>query len=130
MPDVQARLRRLLEANRLAVEHLDLSTALRQIVDAAVEMVGVRYGAIGVLGSNGTHDEFIHVGMDPETVAAIGAPPVGLGLLGALIDDPKAVRLSTMEGDRRSVGFPPHHPARPRSHQRSAMRSGRARVAP
>jgi signal transduction histidine kinase len=111
VPDAQARLRRLLEANRLAVEHLDLSAALRQIVDAAVEMVGVRYGAIGVLGSNGTLDEFIHVGMDPETVAAIGAPPVGLGLLGALIVDPKPVRLATMEGDRRSVGFPSHHAA-------------------
>lgn len=111
VPDVQARLRRLLEANRLAVEHLDLSAALRQIVEAAVEMVGVQFGAIGVLSSNGTLDEFIHVGMDAETVAAIGAPPVGLGLLGALIVDPKPVRLATIEGDGRSVGFPPHHPA-------------------
>lgn len=111
VPDVQARLRRLLEANRLAVEHLDLSAALRQIVEAAVEMVGVQFGAIGVLSSSGTLDEFIHVGMDAETVAAIGAPPVGLGLLGALIVDPKPVRLATIEGDGRSVGFPPHHPA-------------------
>ena len=110
MPDVQARLRRLLEANRLAVEHLDLSAALRQIVEAAVEMVGARYGAIGVIGSNGSLDEFIHVGMDAETVAAIGAPPVGLGLLGALIVDPQPVRLAAIAGDGRSVGFPPHHP--------------------
>ena len=111
MPDAQARLERLLEANRLAVEHLDLPSALRQIVEAAVEMVGVRYGAIGVLGSNGTLDEFIHVGMEPDTVAAIGAPPVGRGLLGALIVDPRPVRLATMEGDGRSVGFPARHPA-------------------
>lgn len=110
MPDVQARLRRLLEANRLAVEHLDLSAALRQIVEAAVEMVGVQYGAIGVLGSNGSLDEFIHVGMDAETVAAIGTRPVGLGLLGALIADPRPVRLTTIEGDGRSVGLPMHHP--------------------
>jgi signal transduction histidine kinase len=93
------------------VEHLDLSSVLRQIVDAAVDMVGVQYGAIGVLGRNGTLDEFIHVGMDAETVAAIGAPPVGRGLLGALIDDPRPVRLATMAGDSRSVGFPAHHPA-------------------
>lgn len=111
MPDVQARLRRLLEANRLAVEHLDLSSALHQIVEAAVEMVGVHYGAIGVLGSSGRLDEFIHVGMDAETVTAIGAQPVGLGLLGALTTDAKPVRLATMEGDLRSVGFPPRHPA-------------------
>ncbi|WP_143099826.1 hypothetical protein [Nocardioides psychrotolerans] len=53
VPDVPTRLRRLLEANRLAVERLDLSAALHQIEEAAVEKVGVQYGAIGALGSNG-----------------------------------------------------------------------------
>ncbi len=110
MPDAQARLRRLLEANRQAVEHLDLSTVLRQIVEAAVEMVGVQFGALGVLGSHGNLDQFIHVGMDLETVALIGPPPEGRGLLGALIEDPQPVRLPRMVGDPRSVGFPPHHP--------------------
>ena len=100
------RLRRLLEANRLAVEHLDLPAALRQIVEAALDLVGAKYGAIGVLGTNGTLDQFIHVGMDIETVTAIGAPPKGLGLLGALIADPQPVRLAVMSTDPRSVGCP------------------------
>lgn len=104
------RLRRLLEANRLAVEHLELPAALRQIVEAALELVGAAYGAIGVLGANGKLDEFIHVGMDDALVARIGAPPVGLGLLGALIDDPRPVRLAEMRSDPRSVGCPMHHP--------------------
>lgn len=108
MPEL--RLRRLLEANRLAVEHLDLSSALRQIIDAALELSGAEYGAIGVLGPHGTLDQFIHVGMDAETVAGIGAPPVGRGLLGALIQDPRPVRLADMRGDPRSVGCPAHHP--------------------
>ncbi len=108
MPEL--RLLRLLEANRLAVEHLDLPTALRQIVEAALELAGAAYGAIGVLGTSGMLDEFIHVGMDEATVARIGAPPVGLGLLGALIDDPRAVRLADMGSDPRSVGCPAHHP--------------------
>ena len=77
MPDFQ--LRRLLEANRLAVEHLDLTAALRQIVEAAVELVGAEYGALGVLGPQGRLEQFIHVGMDASVVAAIGAPPVGRG---------------------------------------------------
>ena len=108
MPEFQ--LRRLLEANRLAVEHLDLPTALRQIVEAALELVGAAYGAIGVLGPNGQLAEFIHVGMDEETVARIGEPPAGLGLLGALITDPRPVRLADMGNDPRSVGCPVGHP--------------------
>lgn len=108
MPEL--RLRRLLEANRLAVEHLDLPTALRQIVEAALDLSGAAYGAIGVIGANGKLDEFIHVGMDDGTVARIGSPPVGLGLLGALIADPRPVRLADMGVDPRSVGCPEHHP--------------------
>ncbi|WFR67470.1 hypothetical protein P9139_02645 [Curtobacterium flaccumfaciens] len=45
----QGRLRGLLRANRLVVEELDLTAVLRRIVEAAVELVGARYGAMGVL---------------------------------------------------------------------------------
>lgn len=106
----QPQLRRLLEANRLAVEHLDLTLALRQIIEAAVDLVGSAYGAIGVLGRHGKLDQFIHTGMDAETVARIGPSPDGLGLLGALIQDPRPVRLGVMSDDARSVGVPAHHP--------------------
>ncbi len=106
----ETRLRRLLKANRLAVEHLDLPSALRQIVEAAQELSGAAYGAIGVLGPSGALDEFIHVGMDAALVARIGSPPVGRGLLGALIADPQSVRLADMADDARSVGCPVNHP--------------------
>lgn len=105
-----ARLSRLLEANRLAVEHLDLALALRQIIEAAVELSGARYGAVGVLGTDGELDQFIHTGMDDATVARIGTTPRGRGLLGALIDDPRPVRLAALAADVRSVGVPAHHP--------------------
>lgn len=106
----QLRLRGLLEANRLVVEHLDLPSVLRQIVEAAVELVGAAYGAVGILGSDGKFGQFIHVGMDAKTVEGIDQTPVGLGLLGALIDDPRPVRLATMTGDSPSVGSLRHHP--------------------
>lgn len=106
----QQRLRGLLEANRLVVEHLELPTVLRQIVVAAVDLVGAAYGAVGILGPDGKLDQFIHVGMDVETVARIGTPPVGLGLLGALIADPTVVRLALLDDDSRSVKTPQHHP--------------------
>jgi hypothetical protein len=55
---------------RRAVEHLDLTLALRQIIEAAVELGGSAYGAIGVLSSHGALVHFIHTGMD-------GVPPDG-----------------------------------------------------
>lgn len=83
---------------------------LRRIIEAAVELVGASYGAIGVLGADGTLEQFIHVGMDAETVADIGHLPEGRGLLGALIQDPRAVRLAEISRDPRSAGFPANHP--------------------
>ena len=55
-------------------------------------------------------EEFVRIGLDDETVARIGRLPEGKGLLGALIDDPKPIRLDNISADYRSVGFPPGHP--------------------
>ncbi|MDO9378987.1 MAG: GAF domain-containing protein [Nocardioidaceae bacterium] len=105
------RLRRLIRANQSIVEHLDLAGVLREIIQVAVELVGARYGAIGVTGTDGTLEEFIHVGMTPAAVEKMDQRlPEGRGLLGALIDDPTPVRLPSISDDPRSVGFPAHHP--------------------
>jgi signal transduction histidine kinase len=73
--------------------------------------VQARYAALGVLGPDGGLEQFIHVGVDEETVARIGHLPEGKGLLGALIDDPHPIRLADLADDPRSVGFPHGHPA-------------------
>ena len=85
---VQDRLRRLLRANRAVIAELSLETVLRRIVEAARELARAEYAALGVIGSDGSLEQFIHVGMDGETVTAIGELPKGRGLLGALIADP------------------------------------------
>ncbi|MBO0983794.1 GAF domain-containing protein [Rathayibacter sp. SD072] len=107
---VQGRLRALLRANRAVVEDIDLPAVLRRIVDAAVELVDARYGAIGVIGSDGSLEEFLHVGMEPDLVASIGHLPEGHGLLGALIGDPHPIRVPDLTVDSRAVGFPARHP--------------------
>ena len=106
----QSRLRGLLEANRMIIGDLGLPVVLHRIVEAACQLVGARYGALGVLSPAGGLQEFIHVGIDVETARRIGPLPSGKGLLGALIDDPHPIRLRTMTSDVRSVGFPPNHP--------------------
>lgn len=106
----QGRLRGLLRANRLVIEELDLPAVLLRIVEAAVELVNARYGAMGVLAPDGTLEQFVHVGMPEEQVRSIGDLPRGRGLLGAVLAAPHPLRLNHIGDDARSAGFPEHHP--------------------
>lgn len=108
--ETQGRLRQLLTATRSVGDGLDLPTLLRRIAQAAADLVGAQYGALGVIGADGELEQFIHVGIDDETAARIGDLPRGLGLLGAVIADPAPIRLDHLGSDLRSHGFPPNHP--------------------
>jgi DNA-binding NarL/FixJ family response regulator/signal transduction histidine kinase len=103
--------RRLLEAGMVLASELSLDAVLQRIVELAVDLTGARYGALGVLTPDGRsiHD-FITVGITPEERAALGDPPVGHGLLGALTRSPHPIRIPDIGADPRSVGFPPNHP--------------------
>ena len=89
---------------------LDLDGTLHRIVTAAMELTGARYGALGVLGPDGTLVSFLHSGMDEATVARIGHLPVGKGVLGVLLDQPQPLRLDDLSAHPAAVGFPEHHP--------------------
>ena len=104
------RLSGLLDAVVAVSSELDLATVLERIVSTACLLVGARYGALGVLGSNGRLVEFVTHGIDPETRARLGDPPTGHGVLGLLIEDPRPLRLHDISEHPRSVGFPPNHP--------------------
>lgn len=104
------RLHGLLEAHRIITADLSLASMLDRIVDAACDLVGAQYGALGVLAPDGSIEHFVHRGMDAETVARIGALPRGRGLLGAVVDVPVAVRVDDLTSDVRSGGLPPEHP--------------------
>jgi signal transduction histidine kinase len=106
----QGRLRELLRAVQSVTGDLSLERVLRRIVDAACELVGARYAALGVIGNDDHLDQFIYAGIDGATAAEIGSLPQGRGLLGALITDPHLIRLERIGADPRSVGFPPNHP--------------------
>jgi signal transduction histidine kinase len=104
----QERVRDLMSANR---DIVSIPLVFQRIVEGACELVGARYGALGVIGADGRLEQFLHFGIDDETVAAIGELPKGRGMLGALIDDPRPLRLRRISDDERSCGFPAHHPA-------------------
>ncbi|HWD03223.1 MAG TPA: GAF domain-containing sensor histidine kinase [Amycolatopsis sp.] len=101
----------LLDAVLAVASGLELDTTLRRIVQAAVELVEARYGALGVLGDDGGPlAEFVYQGIDEPTRERIGHLPEGHGLLGLVIDDAKPLRLEEISTHPASVGFPPNHP--------------------
>ena len=104
-------LRGLLHAVLAIGSDLDLGAMLHRIVESAVDLVGARYGALGVLDEAGIGlVQFLTVGVDDDTHHAIGNLPEGHGILGVLIADPRPLRLSDLRAHPDSYGFPPHHP--------------------
>ncbi|MGY1641924.1 GAF domain-containing protein [Geodermatophilus sp. SYSU D00703] len=106
----QARVQHLLDAFLSVSTGLDLETTLHRIVDVAADLVDARYGALGVLAPDGGLAAFIHVGIDDELAARMGALPEGKGVLGQLITEPHPLRIPDLSRHPASVGFPPHHP--------------------
>jgi signal transduction histidine kinase len=74
--------RRLLEAVAGIGGGLDLDAALARIVQAAVTLVDVRYGALEVTAGEQRTARFVTVGVSEEQVAAIGPHPEEHGLTG------------------------------------------------
>ncbi|MFF7687511.1 PP2C family protein-serine/threonine phosphatase [Streptomyces syringium] len=110
---VQERMRGLLGSVLAISGELELPVVLRRIVTTAMDLVGARYGALGVLDEEGTElAEFIPVGLDEEENERLAgvALPHGLGLLGLLINDPRPLRVDTITTHPMSAGFPPGHP--------------------
>jgi signal transduction histidine kinase len=110
MAGIHDRYERLLDAGLALAADLELPVILQRIVELAAELTGARYGALGVLGRDGAIAEFITTGVSDQERAAVGHIPVGRGILGVLIEDPRPLRLRDLADDPRSVGFPPNHP--------------------
>jgi signal transduction histidine kinase len=107
----EGRLRALFAAGLAVTSELSLDALLRRLVEAAAELTGARYAALGVIAENGTElEQFITHGIDDGLRAEIGDLPRGRGILGVLIRDAKPLRLHELADDPRSVGFPPGHP--------------------
>ena len=105
------RLRAIVDAGVALASELSLDAVLKKIVETAAELTRAQYAALGVIDLTGQAlERFIVTGIDPEPQEAIGELPRGRGILGALIEDAKPLRLDNLADDPRSVGFPPNHP--------------------
>ncbi len=107
----EQRLQRLIDVGRSLVSELDPEAVLRRLLEAARELTGARYAALGILNPERTElERFLTLGIDHGTRAAIGELPRGRGVLGLLISEPKPLRLHDVGAHPRSYGFPPSHP--------------------
>lgn len=107
----EGRLRALFSASLAVSSELSLDALLHRIVEAAAELTGARYAALGVIDASGMGlEQFLTHGVDADTRAEIGSLPRGRGILGVLIREAKPLRLHDLVHDSRSVGFPPGHP--------------------
>ena len=110
-PSEDDKLRRLLEVGRGLVSELDTEAVLDRILEEARAITGARYAALGVLDEPRTAlERFITAGIDESTHRTIGDLPRGRGVLGALIEDPRPLRLADVGVHPQSYGFPPSHP--------------------
>jgi len=89
---------------------LALENTLQHIVESAAALVSARYAALGVFSTDGRLQSFTQSGISPDEAARIAHPPQGKGLLKAVLDERREIRVSNIGQDPRSVGFPSGHP--------------------
>jgi signal transduction histidine kinase len=105
------QIRRLLEVGRTLVAEHDTQAVLGGILQAAREITGAGYAALGVLDERrGELERFLTVGIDEATRREIGDLPRGRGVLGVLIENPGPLRLADVGRHPQSYGFPIGHP--------------------
>jgi len=95
----------------IAAEHA-VEPVLQKLVDAARELAGARYAAIGVPDGDGGFARFITSGMSDELIASLGVLPRQHGLLGAMLESDVPQRTPDIRQDPRFRGWwPPAHPS-------------------
>ena len=94
----------------ITAEHA-VEPVLQKLVDAARELAGARYAAIGVPDGDGGFARFITSGMSDELISRLGELPRQHGLLGAMLESAVPYRTSDIRQDPRFRGWwPSGHP--------------------
>lgn len=100
----------LVEAGMILTAERSLPPVLQRIVEVACRLLQAKYGALGVLDSQGRLEQFVTTGIDQAARARIGPLPVGRGILGLLAQEGKPLRIRDIAQDPRAYGFPANHP--------------------
>lgn len=91
--------------------NLSVEDVLQRLVDAARELVGARYAALGIPDGEGGFRRFLVSGMSDRLIATMGPLPRTHGMLGAMLATPDGFLTDDIHGDPRFRGWWPRgHP--------------------
>lgn len=108
--EVNALLEAVCQATLKISQVEDLPTTLQQIADTARGLISATYAVLATFEGENRPPNFIFSGVDQFTADAIGHPPEGIGLLGAISQKQKSFRLAQLVNHPDFSGFPPGHP--------------------
>jgi signal transduction histidine kinase len=103
-------LRAMSDAVLAVSAELTWERAGQRMVEAAQQLAGARYAALGIPDDRGGFEEFLTTGVSDEQRAAIGPLPRVHGMLGAMLQEPRPFRTPNIQDDPRFVGWPRAHP--------------------
>jgi GAF domain-containing protein len=89
---------------------LDLPLVLQEVVAAACELTGARYGALALVEEAGKFQRLFTHGLSEEQRRKLGELPHGRGILGLLPQKSRPWRIADLSKHERFVGFPDGHP--------------------
>jgi len=103
-------LSRLREASLKISEHLEEGPVAQEVVHQARFLTEAKYGALLCFDEEGNTADVLISGLAPEQAGLIGTTPGSRGILGALNNADKPVRIGNIGDHPDSVGVPPYHP--------------------
>jgi signal transduction histidine kinase len=91
--------------------NLSVDEVLQRLVDAARELAGARYAALGIPDGEGGFRRFQVAGMSDELIASMGPLPRTHGMLAAMLHQTEPYRTDDIHDDPRFRGWwPRRHP--------------------
>ena len=91
--------------------NLSVDNVLQKLVDAARELAGARYAALGIPDGAGGFRRFLVAGMSDELIASMGPLPRTHGMLAAMLHQRDPYRTDDIHQDPRFRGWwPRQHP--------------------
>lgn len=101
------RLAALVELNLRLASELDPQRLLEQVCLGARQLLGARYGALGIRNrENSCTSRFIVSGFSPDMAKAFGLPPIDRGILGNVMTGGSPYRLARNTIDATAAGLP------------------------
>lgn len=89
---------------------MPVEDVLRRLVEAARDLLGAEYAALGVPDEEDSFSRFVVAGVSDEQWRAIGPLPRRHGILGVMLRQARPERLTDIRADPRFRGWPGAHP--------------------